>query len=253
MKGRPQDYMRVGMIHFMAFPEVMKGEGPILESLETLCRDDYFQAIEVTRVKDAEVRERAIEMVRGAGKSVGFGAQPVLLAGGHDLNSEDPAIRQAAVDAVRACIPEAIEWNAGGLAVLSGPDPADAAKRPAAMALLAASLKEICEFSRRAGGPPILLEQFDRVAFGKNCLIGPISDAAALASQVQPFYLDFGLMVDLSHLPLLKETPQDCIHGAGDFLKHVHIGNCVMRDDKHPAYGDNHPAFGIAEGENGVD
>ena len=252
MKNKPQDCMRVGMIHFMAFPEVMNGEGPVVETLERLCADDYFQAIEVTSVKDADTRRRAIEVVKKAGKAVAFGAQPVLLGGKHDLNSLDPDARQAAVDAARACIPEAIEWGACGFAVLSGPDPGEE-KRPSAKAMLQASLKELCEMSRRQGGPPLLLESFDRLPFGKNCLIGPTIEAVDLIRKVQGFYLSSGLLIDLSHLPLLGETPDDCLKTAAPFLKHAHIGNCVMRDANHPAYGDNHPIFGIPEGENGVD
>ena len=252
MKGKPQDCMKVGIVHFMAFPEVMKGEGPVVETLETLCADDYFQVIEVTHVKDTVVRERAIATVQRAAKTVAFGAQPVLLGGKLDLNNLDADARQAAVDAVRDCLDEAIAWGSCGLAVLSGPDPGED-KRDGAGAVLVTSLKEISEFSRRKQGPPILIETFDRVPFGKNRLIGPTTEAAGVAARVQPFYLDFGLMVDLSHLPLLGETPDDCIKTAGRHLKHVHIGNCVMRDENHPAYGDNHPAFGIPEGENGVD
>jgi len=30
------------------------------------------------------------------------------------------------------------------------------------------------------------------------------------------------------------------------------MGNCLMRDTTHPAYGDQHPRFGIAGGENDV-
>lgn len=29
-------YMKVGTIHFMSYPETMKGDGPILETLEKL-------------------------------------------------------------------------------------------------------------------------------------------------------------------------------------------------------------------------
>ena len=252
MQGRPQDYMKVGVIHFMAFPEVMKGEGPVVETLERLCADDYFQAVEVTQVKDPAVRARAIEVAREAGKTVAFGAQPILLGGKLDLNSLDADARQVAVDAARGALDEAIEWGACGFAVLSGPDPGEE-KRDEARAMLIASLKEICEFSRRKKGPPVLLETFDRVPYGKNCLIGPTDEAAEIADKVYPFYLDFGLMVDLSHLPLLSESPETCIAAAGQHLKHVHIGNCVMRDESHPAYGDNHPVFGIPEGENGMD
>lgn len=252
MRGRPQDCMRVGIVHFMAFPEVMKGEGPVVETLETLCGDDYFQVVEVTRIKDAETRQRAIEVVGKSGRTAAFGAQPVILGGKLDLNSLDPRVRQAAVDAMRNALSEAIEWKAGGFAVMAGPDPGEK-KRTNAKAMLCASLKELCEISRRAGGPAVLLETFDRVPYGKNCLIGPTDEAVDIARQVYPFYLRFGLMVDLSHLPLLGEAPEQAIKTAGERLRHVHIGNCVMRDAGHPAYGDNHPAFGISEGENGVD
>jgi len=30
---------------------------------------------------------------------------------------------------------------------------------------------------------------------------------------------------------------------------HFHIGNCVMKDRRHPLYGDLQPRFGIPEGE----
>jgi hypothetical protein len=30
------------------------------------------------------------------------------------------------------------------------------------------------------------------------------------------------------------------------------MGNCVMRDKNHPAYGDQHPRFGLPGGENDV-
>jgi len=252
MNGRPQDFMSVGIIHFMAFPEAGRGEGPIVETLKTLCDDEYFQVIEVTAVRDAAVRQRAIQLVADSGKKVAFGAQPVLLAGRHDLNSTDPRVRQAALDAVRALIPQAKEWGACSFAVMSGPDPGEA-KRPLAKTMLCASLKELCEFSRRAGGPPVLLETFDRAGFGKNCLIGPTDEAAWVADRVYPYYRSFGLVLDLSHLPLLGETPDHALKTVQQDLRHVHIGNCVLRDKSHPAYGDQHPMFGIPEGENGVE
>ena len=35
-------YMKVGLIHFMAYPTVIKGEGPIEESFRKIAMDDYF-------------------------------------------------------------------------------------------------------------------------------------------------------------------------------------------------------------------
>jgi len=52
-------FMKVGLIHFMAYPQVMKGEGPILETLQKIAEDDFFTAVEVSWIKDVKVREKA--------------------------------------------------------------------------------------------------------------------------------------------------------------------------------------------------
>jgi len=74
-----------------------------------------------------------------------------------------------------------------------------------------------------------------------------------VAKGVRREFNNFGLLVDLSHLPLLNETPTQAIMPVKDYLVHAHIGNCVLRDEKHPAYGDQHPRFGIEEGENDIE
>jgi len=252
MKGRPQDFADIGIIQFMAFPEVMKGEGPVLETLSRLLEDDYFQVVEVTSVKAPSVRAKAVEMAKQSGKKIAFGGQPQMLMGKLDLNSLDASARRMGVDRAKACVDEAYEWGAVGAAFLTGPDPGDE-QRSKAKAFLVESLKELCNYSASKGSMPVLLETFDRVSFGKNCLLGPTAEAADLASKVCQEYPNFGLMVDLSHLPLLGETPEQMISDAGEYLRHVHIGNCVMRDASHPAYGDNHPMFGIPEGEVGAE
>jgi sugar phosphate isomerase/epimerase len=99
---------------------------------------------------------------------------------------------------------------------------------------------------------PIILETFDQVSFGKNCLIGPTRQAVRIAEAVGKDHSNFGLMIDLSHLPLLGESAQEALGLAKDHLLHVHIGNCVMKDSSHPAYGDSHPRFGCEGGENDV-
>ncbi len=51
-------YMKVGLIHFMAYPSTMKGEGPILETVKKIAQDDYFDVIEITWIKDPGVRQQ---------------------------------------------------------------------------------------------------------------------------------------------------------------------------------------------------
>lgn len=250
MDGKPQDCMSVGLVSFMAFPELLEGDGPAVEALERVCGDDYFGAVEVTAIHDRDVRRRAVSAVKDSGKRAFFAAQPILLRGGHSLNSQDPAARRAAVDACRRALDEAVEWGARDMAVVSGPDPGPE-RRELERSYLMASLKEICEYSRSCRGPAVVLETFDRAAFARNRLVGPTADAILVARRVAPYFARFGLLMDLSHLPLLEEEAEEALAAAAQYLKHVHIGNCVKRAPDHPAYGDEHPVFGVPEGENG--
>jgi sugar phosphate isomerase/epimerase len=61
----------------------------------------------------------------------------------------------------------------------------------------------------------------------------------------------FGLLIDLSHLPLQGEGIREALKVSRDHLVHVHVGNCVL-DAADPLYGDQHPRFGYPGGVNGV-
>lgn len=244
-------YMDVGLIHFMAYPQTIKGEGPVLETVREIAEDDYFTLIEITWIKDPAVREQVRDLLAQSGMKIAFGAQPALLTQKLSLNTTDEAERRRAVDQIKECIDEAYFMGARGLAVLAGRDPGEQA-RDAEKKLLVESLKELCQYSASKGKMPIVLETFDRLPFGKNAIIGPSIEAVEIAEKVKANCVNFGLMVDLSHLPLLSETATECIKTVKDHLVHVHIGNCAMRDPNHPAYGDEHPRFGIEGGENDV-
>jgi len=243
-----QDYIRVGLVHFMAFPECMGGVGPILETIEALCRDPFFEVLEITRINDESTRNSVREIAGQAGVDLCFGAQPLLLGNSLDLNHENEEERRKAIDAIGAGLNEAHSLGVPSLAVLSGSVVED---KEAGQARLVDSLKERCDMGR-SRDIRIVLETFDQVPFGKNCLIGPTTDAVNVSEAVRAEYPDFGLMLDLSHLPLLGESSFDAIRTAGDHLVHVHIGNCAMDDPSHPAYGDMHPRFGAPGTRNGI-
>ncbi|MBM4041819.1 MAG: sugar phosphate isomerase/epimerase [Planctomycetes bacterium] len=245
------NYARLGIIHFMLWPQTMGGDGPIAETIERLAADADFEAIELTRINDPATRRRVRELAETARVTLAFGAQPILLGGKLDLNAPTDAARTAAIEAVQRAIDQALELRAVGLAVLSGPDPGETGRK-AATDRLVDSLKWLCDYAAHKGGPTIVLETFDRVAFGKNCLIGPNPEAAEVARRVRRDFPSFGLMIDLSHLPLQGETPQQAVAATREFLVHAHMGNCVMRDPAHEAYGDSHPRFGVPGGENDV-
>ena len=43
-----QNYARIGIVHFMAYKACIGGEGPIVETLEKIAVDPYFQVVDIS-------------------------------------------------------------------------------------------------------------------------------------------------------------------------------------------------------------
>jgi sugar phosphate isomerase/epimerase len=242
-------HLTLSIVHFMAYPETMKGEGPIVETIGRIAEDAFFGGIELGMVKDPAARAEVKAILAATGIRTAFAAQPALLMGRLDLNAADPAMRAHAIDALKSCIDQAAELGIPRLATLSGWDPGEAL-RPQAIDWLCTSLSQVCAYGRDHG-VGITLETFDRT-IDKKALIGPAGEAAALSARLRRQFADFGLMYDLSHLPLLDEEIGSALVAVKDHLVHVHVGNCVKVPGRQ-AYGDQHPRFGFPGGESGVD
>jgi sugar phosphate isomerase/epimerase len=241
-------HLTLSIVHFMIYPETMKGEGPILETVRKIAEDEFFSGIEITQIKDAATRKEVKALLAAAGMPVAYGAQPVLLTQKLDLNAEDHEMRARAVAAIKGCIEEASELGMSRLALLSGKDPGTTG-RAAALDRLADSLAQICEYGR-GFGIGITLETFDN-AIEKKAVVGPSDLAAAFSARMRLAYPDFGLMYDLSHQPLLDEQALPALTLLKSHLVHAHVGNCVKERER-AGYGDQHPRFGFPGGENGV-
>lgn len=244
------NYMRVGLIHFMAYPAVMKGEGPIEETFKKIAVDDYFEVAEITWMKDAEVRKSVKQMIDTSHMTMTYGGQPRLLTTGLNINSIDEEGRLKALASLKEGIDEAYEMGAKGFAFLSGKYTEE--KKEEAYQALIKSTKELCRYAKEKGDMPVVLEVFD-YDVDKKSLIGPVNLAKRFAEDMRAEYDNFGLLVDLSHLPLLHETARESLIPIKDYIVHAHMGNCVVKDPSWPAYGDAHPRFGFPGGENDVD
>jgi sugar phosphate isomerase/epimerase len=234
----------------MAYPAVIKGEGPIEETFKKIAIDDYFEVAEITWMKDKEVRKNVKKMIETSHMIVTYGGQPRLLTTGLNINNIDEAGRLAALASLKEGIDEAYEMGAKGFAFLSG-NYTEEKKEEAYQALLA-STKELCRYAKEKGSMSVVLEVFD-YDVDKKSLIGPVALAKRYAEDMRAEYDNFGLMVDLSHLPLLHESAQESLIPIKEYIFHAHMGNCVVKDSSLPAYGDAHPRFGFPGGENDVD
>ncbi len=244
-----QAYFRVGIVHFMAYPEAMKGQN-VLASVREIAEDPFFGSIEVTHIPDPAERAQVAALLASSGLVVGYGAQPVQLSGKLDIGSADPAVRAHALTRLKACIDEAYELGATKFGLLSGPN-VTGPDREAAIDRTVQSLVELCTYSRSRGSMTVCLETFD-FDIDKRALVGPNALAAEVSARVRQQEPNFGLMVDLSHLPMQHERIRPALHAVREHLLHAHMGNCVMRDTGHPLYGDLHPRFGYPGGENDV-
>jgi len=248
------ELMDLGLVHFMAYP-VIKDDNPdlILETAEAIARDEFFNVLEVRRSEHPGVHEKLRALADVSGLNLGVGGQPGFLLGKLSLNNLDDAGRQAAIDEGKKSIDAAYELGARMMAVLSGPDPGEA-DRPQAMDRLVDSCVQLCTYAQEHAKDYtvwVSFEQFDD-AIDKKCLIGPIERTVELARRVREHVPNFGLCIDLSHMPLLGEEPMASLSQAVEYLIHVHAGNAIMSDKNHAGYGDMHPRFGHPAGENGV-
>lgn len=242
--------MKVGLVHFMAFPATIKGEGPVLETIRKIAVDDYFSAIEITTIKDTEQRIAVKKMLETSHMTIAYGAQPRLLTTGLNINHLVEQERQKALENLMAGIDEAYELGATSFAFLSGNY--EESRKEEAFQALVNSTNEICRYAKSKGDMRIALEVFD-YDVDKKSLIGPADLALRYAKEIRKSHDHFGLMVDLSHIPLIHETIEESLLPVKDYIVHAHIGNCVVKDPEMAAYGDVHPRFGFPNGENDVD
>lgn len=249
MKEDWSNYFKLGIVHFMAYPDTIKGEGPILSTIREIAEDDFFDAIEISWIKDEKVREEVKNLLAQSYLTVSYGAQPRILINKLNPNAEDEKEREKAVNEIRLAIEEAEYLGAKGVAILSGPRPAED-KKDKAMEYLIDSLKQLSSYAQDKG-LNFILEVFD-FDIDKKALIGTSEEALLVAQEVEKSFPNFGLMMDLSHIPLVRENSFTALNRVKKYLKHIHLGNCVIKDKSHPAYGDAHPRFGIEGGENGV-
>ncbi len=245
-----QKFMKVGLIHFMAYPETMKGLDNIIPTLKKVVTDEYFEAVEITWMKDPEVRKQAKKLLETSHMTVAYGGQPRLLTTGMNINDLDEAKRLEALANLKEGIDEAYEMNAVGFAFLSGKYQEDTKEQ--SYEALVKSTRELCAYAKSKGDMKVSLEVFD-YDIDKKSIIGPVELAKRFAQEICSEFDNFGLMVDLSHIPMIHESLEENLMPIKDYISHAHMGNTVIKDPSCEGYGDTHPRFGFPDSENDVE
>ena len=240
MKESIHRYFRVGVIQWMSYPRLDP-----MESLKKICRDDYFDAVEVKGWGGIACDGEGKQLLDQSHMTVCFGAQPHLLGPGLNPNALDETERQKAEDVLKAAVDEAEYLAAGGIAFLAGKWQAET--REHAYAQLLKTTRRLCDYAGEKG-MKIELEVFD-YDMDKAALIGPAPLAARFAADMRTTHANFGLLVDLSHFPTTYETSCFVIRTLRPYITHLHFGNAVVEKGQ-DAYGDLHPRMGYPHSAN---
>ena len=250
MEKSMRRYMRVGTILHVSYKQLGSGEGPILECLKKIVTDPYFEVVEVAHMKDEKVRKAAADMIACGHMTSSYGGQGRMLGAGLNINDLNEEGRLKALASLKEGIDEAYEMGVEDFAFLAGRYEEET-KEESFQALLK-STRELCAYAKSKGDMPVLCEVFD-YDIAKKSLIGPVDMVKRFAETICAEYDNFGLMVDLSHIPMLHETIEESLLPVQQYIRHAHMGNTVIKSPECPAYGDEHPRFGFPNSENDVE
>lgn len=220
------------------------------DTIRPIVEDDFFQAVEITSIKNANEKTRVKTLLEKSDKLVIFSGVTPVFQEGLNLSDISEKNRSSAVKRMLRYFDEAHYFNARVFLIASGPDPGEG-NRGKAKEQLKSSIIDLWEYGEKKDynkDTTLSMEIFDRDADIKF-LFGPTSESAEFAKEIKEIEIKFSLTVDQGHLYLMKENPLHSLREAKGLAYHFHLGNCVVRDSKSPAFGAKHPAFGFPGGE----
>ena len=238
-------YARIGLAHFMLYPNCVREEHLIFDTLPAMLDRGDIEAVDMCLPFDPEQREQLSAMLRASDKRLGFAIHPFpvdKICLGSTFDNEKALIRMVLDDQLGA----AAGCGAESITFVSGID-VDVEHRPAALAAFADVCRWFCGRAKEHG-MIALIEPFDR-DFHRKFLIGPTTECVELIELLRPGIDNLYVQLDMAHVRLSGETFGHAVTTAKPYLGHVHVGNCVMHNRNDPFFGDRHPPFGYPGGE----
>lgn len=242
MRESIHKYFQVGTLRWMSFPRL-----GVVESVKRIASDDYFDAIEIAKCEDDEEREAVKKILEQSHLTVCYGAQPCLLSQKLNPNDLDEEGRKKAEAALFEAVNEAEYLGARAVVLMAGKWKEET--REDSYRQLIRTTGNLCAYAAKKA-MNVELEVFD-YDVDKASLIGPASLAARFASDMRLHYPNFGLLIDLSHIPLCHENARDVIRTCRPYITHLHFGNAVAKPGSE-GYGDHHQRFGYPNSANDI-
>lgn len=243
-------YMKIGTILNVSYKWTEQNMDSILPNLKKVLIDPYFECVEISHIQDANIFQSAARMIEESGVVCSVGGQGRMLGAGLNINDLDEGRRALAIDSLKQGIDEAYQIGAIDFQFLAGTYAEETIED--SMQALFRSTEELCAYARKKGDLKIVCEVFD-YDVAKKSLIGPADRVKRYAKVIRKYHDNFGIQVDLSHIPILHESIDDSVLPIAKYITHAHIGNAVVSNPNYAAYGDEHPRFGFPNSEVNVE
>ncbi|MGE5701547.1 MAG: sugar phosphate isomerase/epimerase family protein [Clostridia bacterium] len=244
----------IGIVLPKLFPFPQSRPEQMIAGLLTILEDPFFTAVEVSYIADKETRELATNYMQYSCVETIFNGGDAFRELCIDLSSADPIVRAESVQKCHMLIDHCYEMGAKIMHIVTGKYHGEESKQQNIQAFID-STAELCKYAKEKADTYelcISLEIGDR-HLDRMYLLGPTHEAVHVARTIRSEYNNFGLLLDQSHLPLMGEDPHKSLWMAKDYLTHIHIGNCYMKDREASYFGDKHIPFGVKDSEVGVD
>ena len=239
-----RDYMRLGVNHHLLYADVIKNTSEHLKTLEIVLSDRRLDIVDMWYPWD--IKDSLLEAVKNSGKTIYYnmGNRPNQrkLAPA----SMDDEHRRYTLEVYKDELERAKLCDAEKIITNSGPN--DIEHRDQCKEYLVDFYIELCKCAE----PIIVIIEPTDWDTSKCKLIGSSKEAHEICRRVRKAgFENMGSMIDMCHVPLMHETISQAISDTGDYVEHIHLGNCVL-DKESPNYGDRHPGLGIEGGVYGV-
>ena len=228
----------LGSNHMFLYPDSITNAEVHTETLAKLSSSEKIDALDCWLWRGSRA-DAERQILKSSGKIINYNIGDRFGEASSNAASPDKSERDYAYSTVMREIEYALSLDSKKIVIGSGRDfPCD---RDSAK-------ERFFEFMMKLGEElphdvMLTLEPTDR-DIDKFFLFGPLNETVDFVKRVRKAGFDnFGLLLDMCHVPLMHETLESAIEKSRDVLEHIHLGNCVIKDKNNAFYGDKHPAW----------
>jgi hypothetical protein len=237
-------HVKLGLNHHLLYSDVASIPSEHERTLNQVLGDKRLEILDLWIAEENPYRANEIKAIKDSGKEIYYNVGTRKGKPGAHPASLDPEKKKYSIDFYKSELDRAIECGATKVITNSGPNNPE--NRDAAKSALVEFYVEICKY---VPNMLVMIEPTDW-DFDKRKLIGSSAEAVEICKRVKQAGCDnIASMVDMCHVPMMYETLEQAMNNTGQWLGHIHLGNCIIKDKNNPLFGDKHPALCIEGGE----